>query len=133
MTIEPIYVADTNALYWYLTSDKHLKPTAAEIFAAAERGETEIVLSVIVMAELFHMLRKKTLQEDFATIYAAIKRKPYFRLVSFRPDDVLDFERDRAIPEMHDRIIVGLARRLDAPMITSDSIITASGLVRIAW
>jgi hypothetical protein len=55
------------------------------------------------------------------------------RLIDFAPDDVLDFDQDQPIPEMHDRIIVGLARRLDAPLITADAIISSAGVVNVIW
>ena len=54
-------------------------------------------------------------------------------LVAFEADDVLDFDRDSAVKEMHDRMIVGVARRLNAPLLTKDANITASGLVSIVW
>lgn len=47
------------------------------------------------------------------------------------PDNILDFDHDAAVLEMHDRIIAGLARRSNAPLITSDSQITASALVTV--
>jgi PIN domain nuclease of toxin-antitoxin system len=62
-----------------------------------------------------------------------MKAKPYFRFVPFLPDEVLDFDRDVPVPEMHDRIIVGLARRLNAPLITSDSLITSANIARVIW
>jgi len=34
---------------------------------------------------------------------------------------------------MHDRMIVGAARRLNAPLLTKDANVTASGLVKIVW
>ena len=42
--IEPLYVTDTNALYWYLTEDKKLSIAALKVFEAAEHGETQITL-----------------------------------------------------------------------------------------
>ena len=48
-------------------------------------------------------------------------------------DDVLDFDKDSAVREMHDRMIVGAARRLNVPLLTKDQNITASGLVKIVW
>ena len=53
--------------------------------------------------------------------------------MSLLADQVLDFAKDAAVPEMHDRMIVGLARRLEAPVITSDALIAATNLVEIAW
>ena len=133
MTIKPGYVADANALYWYLIHDKKLSAKAREIFHAAERGETQIIISVIALAELYYIQQKKPMPQDFATIYEDLKSKPYFEFVAFHPGDVLDFAKDSPVPEMHDRIIAGLARRLDAPLITIDPMIAASGLVEIVW
>ncbi len=126
-------MVDTHILLSYLNSDKKLSARTRRIFQAAERGETRIVISAIVVAELFYLDRKHGIFDDFATIYDILRSNPYFQLIAFDPDDVLDFVRDAAIPEMHDRIIAGLARRLDAPLITVDPIITASGLVEVVW
>lgn len=132
-TIRPIYVTDTHTLLWYLTQDKKLSAQALRIFQAAERGETRIVISAIVIAELCFLNRKHGIFDDFTAIYNILQTKPYFQLVVFDPDDVLDFAQDSAVSEMHDRIIAGLARRLGAPLITVDPMITTSGLVEIVW
>jgi hypothetical protein len=47
--------------------------------------------------------------------------------------DVLSFDQDAAVPEMHDRMIVGLARRLGARCISRDPLIVNSGLVSVVW
>lgn len=132
-TIKPLYVTDTNALYWYLTQDKKLSKKAKVIFEAAQRGETRIVVSVIVMAELYFILQKKPLQKPFTDIYIELRSQPYFRFVPLNHGHILDFAKDAAVPEMHDRIITGLARRLNAPLLTSDPLIAASNLVTIEW
>jgi len=49
-----LYVVDPNALIWYLKHDKKLGAEATAIFAAAERGETRLIVSAIVVAELFY-------------------------------------------------------------------------------
>ncbi|MGI8884189.1 MAG: hypothetical protein ACR2IA_08090 [Pyrinomonadaceae bacterium] len=40
---------------------------------------------------------------------------------------------DLVVPEMHDRIIVGVARRLSVPCLTCDTKIIASNLVKVVW
>lgn len=132
-TISPAYVVDTNALIWYLLGDKKLSAHARSIFQAAERGETQLVISAIVIAELYYADKKHGLFADFDKEYAALKTKSYFLLVDFNPDAVLDFGKDSAVPEMHDRIIAGLARRLGVPLITVDPLITAAKVATIAW
>jgi len=51
----------------------------------------------------------------------------------FASGDVLDFDHDAAVPEMHDRIIVGLARRLGASCISRDPLVVSSGLAPVVW
>jgi hypothetical protein len=45
----------------------------------------------------------------------------------------VDLKKDAAVPEMRDRMITGLARRLGVPLITSDPQIVAAHLVQIVW
>ena len=133
MIIEPLYITDTHALYWFLTGNNKLSRTALAIFKAANRAETQIAVSAITIAEMYWVNRKWKELPDFNTTYHTLKSSSEFLIVPLEADDVLDFERDSLIPEMHDRIIVGLARRLNAPLLTSDSAVTKSGLVRIVW
>ena len=133
MRIEPVYVVDTHALIWYLTNDKKLGKQAAEVFAAAERGETRLVVSAIVVAEMYYANKKNNWFADFNATYRELREKPYFRFVHFKADHVLDFDNNAAVPEMHDRIIAGLARRIGAPLVATDPQISASNLVKIVW
>lgn len=133
MIIEPFYITDTNALYWYLTVDKRLSRDVSDVYSAAEDGQTQIVISAMSIAELYWVNRKWKGMLDFSQVYRDIKNRPEFMIVPLEADDVLDFDRDSSIPEMHDRIIVGLARRLNAPLLSSDSEITESGIVRVVW
>ena len=116
-----------------MTSDLRLSATALTIFQAAEKGQTRLVISAIVIAEMYFADKKRGLFQDFAQTYQGIKSKKYFRFVDLKPDVVLNFTRDAAVPEMHDRIIAGLARNLNAPLITADSLIISAGIVRIVW
>lgn len=133
MNIEPIYVVDTHALIWYLTNDSKLGKRAAAVFAAAERGETRLVISAIVVAEMYYANKKNNWFVDFNATYRQLRAKPYFRFIHFRADHVLDFDNDASVPEMHDRIIAGLARRIGAPLLASDAQISASKLVELVW
>ena len=130
-SFEPLYVVDTNALYWYLTGSKKLTSNANLIFEAAENGETTLVVSAIVLAELF-WISQKTKILDFAQTYIDLKARAYFHLVDYRADEVIDLDKNAGL-EMHDRMIVALARRLIAPLITSDEPIRDTGFVKVIW
>lgn len=132
-TIRPAYILDTHALIWYLTQDKKLGPRAQAVFAAAEQGQTQIIVPAIVMAELWYANAKWNLFGDFGALYRDLQTKPYLQFASFTADDVLSFGIVQSVPEMHDRIIAGLALRLGIPLITADPLITAATLIEVVW
>lgn len=133
LKIEPLYVVDTNALIWYLTDDRKLGKQAARVFAAAEQGETRLLLSAIVVAELYYADRKHKLFADFQDVFHHLQSSPFIRFIAFEAEHVLEFDVDKEVPEMHDRIITGLARRLHAPLLTSDPKIAETHLASIVW
>lgn len=127
------YVTDTHSLLWYLTNSPRLSSAASAAFDEADAGGALIYIPAIVIAELYYVIAKLKLPLDFAAELARLRSSAQFEFVSFTADDVLDFSADTAVPEMHDRIIVGVARRLGASCITRDSAITASNLVAVIW
>lgn len=131
--IEPLYVIDTHALIWYLRGDDRLSPLAQVIFRAAERGQTLLIIPVIVMAELYFANAKFKWFTDYASVHREILNRSYFRVLPIEDSHILEFDLDQRVPEMHDRIITGVGRRLGAPVISSDPSITASQLVTVAW
>jgi PIN domain nuclease of toxin-antitoxin system len=132
-TIEPLYVVDTHALIWWLTNKAKLTPRTIRIFEAAEKGQTRLVVSAISIAEMYYANQKNKWFVDFSKVYTALNAASYIRLVPFAAKHVLNFDLNTAVPEMHDRIIAGVARRLAAPLITSDPLIVAAGIVTIVW
>jgi PIN domain nuclease of toxin-antitoxin system len=131
--IEPIYVIDTHALIWYLVNDPKLGSRAKSVFQAAEQHQTLLVVPAIALAEFYFANAKNKWFPDFAKVYSDLIGKPFLQFVSFDYTHVMDFDIDATIPEMHDRIIAGVARRLGAPLLTSDPQIIASRIVTTVW
>lgn len=127
------YVADTHALYWYLIGSPKLSATAKAIFDDAAQGRATIYLPAIVLAELYFLNKKQHQPIDFADKLAHLKASAQFIFVPFEAEDTLDFDAHAAAPEMHDRMIAGVARRLGVACVTRDSQIIASGLVATVW
>ena len=127
------YVADTHALLWYLQNSPQLGQNANAAFDEADNGNALIYIPAIVLAELYFLIVKFNYPIDFASEFQNLNTSGQFILTSFEPADVLDFDADSAVKEMHDRIIVGVAHRMKAACITKDKNITESGLVKIIW
>lgn len=127
------YVTDTHALYWYLTASPKLGANAHAAFLAGEQGQTLIYIPSIVLAELYYVNSKYHQPLRFAQEYERLTESGQFRFVEFRAADVLRFDALVAIPEMHDRMIVGVAHALRLPLLTRDNEIVASGIIPTIW
>ena len=81
-----MYVTDAHALGWYFTDDPRLGPQAAQIFERSERGEYLILVPAIVLAELFHISRKKRIDLDFADLLQGVDEKCNFLVTALDLD-----------------------------------------------
>jgi predicted nucleic acid-binding protein len=127
------YVADTHALFWYLTGSSHLGTNALKSFTEALHGQALIYLPAIVLAELYFLNEKYGRPVDFVASTDQLRNSSQFIFVRFSAEDTLEFDQDSAVPEMHDRIIVGVARRFDAIRISRDSKIIGSRVCKTIW
>ncbi len=127
------YVADTHALFWYLIGSPRLGPLAKQALDEAALGQAVIYLPSIVLAELFFLNQKQGRPVDYARTYDLLQNQGHFEFVPLQASDVLDFEVDAGIPEMHDRIVAGVARRLHVPCLTRDVAMTQSEQIVVVW
>lgn len=127
------FVSDTHELIWYFTDSKKLGSGVSRAFEDADNGDALIHISAVVLAEMYYANVKMGYPVDFAATYRQLDTARQFVLTPFDPEDVLDFGTDSTVSEMHDRMIVGLARRLAIPLLTVDQNIIQSGLVEVIW
>lgn len=127
------YVADTHALFWYMTGSPRLGRSAKSAFDEGAAGVATIIVPAIVLDELYFLNEKAGHPLDFAAEFDRLGQAGQFAFASFTPDDVLDFSKDAAVNEMHDRMIVGVARRLGAVCLSRDTQIVSSASVATQW
>ncbi|MEO6061767.1 MAG: PIN domain-containing protein [Thermoflexales bacterium] len=127
------YVIDTHALYWYLAASPLLSARAKAAMDAAAAGKARLYVSAIVLAELFYLNAKHKGDLDVPGLVAELKSASQVSLVPLRAEDVAEFDLDADVPEMHDRIVTGLARRMKAGLITVARKIAECGNVEIVW
>jgi PIN domain nuclease of toxin-antitoxin system len=127
------YVADTHALFWYLTNSPQLGAQASAAFDEADNDQAIIYLPSIVAAELYFLNKKLSGAINFNKEMAALFQAGQFVFVPFTASDSLDFDADSAAGEMHDRIIAGVARRMNVTLLTRDVQIANSGVVATVW
>src|SRR5947207_1200940 len=121
------FVPDTHALYWYLAGMPQLSQAARKCFDAAKKGEARLLVPAIVLAELYYLNAKLGAPLDFAAEFARLSAAPQIVFIPFDAEDVLGFDSLQAVPEMHDRIIAGVALSRACPCITRDPAIAAAG------
>ena len=127
------YLADTHALYWYLSASPQLGDNDKAAFEEGVKGDAQILIPSIVLAELYYLNVKVKSLIPFTEWTRHLGENDQFMFVALIAPNVLDFDRDGAVTEMHDRIIVGAARRAGAILLTKDHNIVDSGLVPTLW
>jgi len=126
------YVVDTHALFWYLVHSPKLSRLGGQIFQRAIAGETTLILSPIVLLELYGLAQKVQAPFDFATELTLFERPP-FHIEPITSADLRLLDRLNVITELHDRLIAATALRLNAPILTRDPIISACADVTCIW
>ena len=127
------YVADTHALIFYLSEPARLGSHARKAFAEAVRGEAEIVLPVIIFAELIFAVERGRVKLDVASVVRQVKDTSFFQVAPLTLEHLLAIRTMTAIGELHDRIIAAEALAQQAGLITRDANVRKSGIVPTVW
>ena len=128
-----VYLADTHSLLWYFTRPDLLGEAAQSALDDVAAKNADLIVPVIVLMELIFVIEKRSLRVDFERILDHLQSSPNVRILNLSLERALDCLSLKAIPEMHDRLIVAEAIASDAILITRDKEISASGLVAIVW
>lgn len=128
-----MFVADAHALAWYFTDDPRLGQEAAHIFECSTRGEYLILIPSVVLAELFHIERKKRVTLDFVKLLRRIEENSNFVVTDLDLLTIRKLPEILPLTELHDQIIVATALIYEAKVLTKNSPIRDSGLVETIW
>lgn len=126
------YITDTMTLVLRLERRK-LPNRIKEIFEQAEKGENEIYIPAIVLAEIGYLSEKKRIEitlndvKNYFIQYKSIKEKKLTFMTIEKAFMIND------IPELHDRIIAGSALEHNIELLTNDPKIQHSKFVTTIW
>lgn len=130
------YVLDTHALVWYLEGNPRLAANAKVVIADPDN---ELVVPLIALAEAaFIVERGRTSIPDVAELLASVQADPR---ITIYPITWTVFQQSltaKAIPELHDRLIVATALHLQGlehqvSLVTKDATLTEAALVAVIW
>ncbi len=130
-------VLDTHALVWWVTGDEHLSQRAAKVIERETRTDGSVVVSAISVWEIALLVERGriALAMELDDWLAAVESLEGVKIVPVTARVAVQsirlpgaFHRDPA-----DRMIVALARELNAPVITADEKIQQYPHVKWIW
>lgn len=138
----PKYVVDTHPLVWYFLGIPKISETAKGKIAEIVNKKAIGYISCVVLMEATSLAVKKK-AFDLNGFLSKIEGNPNFVIVPVCYDDIKELpfylakevvvDKQKKPIELHDALIMILARHLALPLITKDSVIHASNLVQVLW
>ena len=129
-----VYVADTHSVIWFLTEEySKLGENAKRAFENTENGQDIIVISTISLMEILYVCNKKGIIKQFEIILQKMKKSLNYIVFDLNLEIVKQCVELEKVSEMHDRIIVATAKKLNAPVITIDKNIKDSEYAKVVW
>lgn len=130
-----VAIADTHAMYWYLSNDKRLSPTANQFVENTVTNNQRIGVATISLVEIVYLSEKGRISPLAPqTVYHALQ-SPHSVLVeiplTLAVVQTLQQVPWSDIPELPDRIIAATALHLNVPLISRDAKIQASQITTV--
>jgi predicted nucleic acid-binding protein len=126
------FVTDTMGLVLWLERRK-FNPKVRAIYESAESGKAVIYIPAMVFAEILYLSEKHRISITLDQLSIYLKRCPHYRESAADLMTIQSAAQIIDIPELHDRLIAGTARRLGLALITNDPVIQASSFVETIW
>jgi PIN domain nuclease of toxin-antitoxin system len=128
-------VSDTHSLIFHATSRKLLGKRAATHFDACEQKQAIIYIPVAVMWEVSILVRigRVDLGRSLRTFFSDLFSNPAYQPLDLTAEQVYLADEARPNNDPFDALICAAARSLELPLISRDSEIQESGLVKILW
>ena len=128
-------VTDTHPLLFHAAGGRRLAPRARAFFAAAEAREAIIYVPVVVIWEVTLLARavRVNLHRPVREFFGDLFSSPAYQVHPLDPGQAFDAGELRALRDPFDALVCAAARDLELPLITRDSTIIDSKLIRAIW
>lgn len=103
------------------------------IYEEAQKGNVKVFIPSIVLAELAYLSEKQRIDTNISEVkklqntYPTITELPLSIEIIEKAFEISD------VPELHDRLIAGTAKKINAPLLTNDPDIINSSYVKSIW
>lgn len=129
----PVYVTDTNPLFWYLSDASRLSPAADAVFRLAAAGQAHIMVPAIVLAEVLTLTQTVGQPIPAASLIENINKSTEFIFSPLGPEQLIGMEAVDPSLRMHDRLIAAEALAHKAPVITGDPSLRQTEAIESIW
>lgn len=128
-------VTDTHPLLFHAAGGQRLGVRARALFAAAEARTAIIYVPVVVIWEVTLLARtvRVNLHRPVREFFGDLFSSPSYQVHPLDPGQVFEAGELRKLRDPFDALVCAAARDLELPLITRDSAITDSELVRTIW
>ncbi|MBI5527933.1 MAG: type II toxin-antitoxin system VapC family toxin [Deltaproteobacteria bacterium] len=126
-------VVDTHAIVWYFTGDPRLPETAHRLLEDAERGDGQVLVPTIVLAESAHIAQRKKAPVPIEKVVSVLREENGFAVVPFDFEIFSTVLRLPAEWELHDRIIAATAKYYRAALLTKDRVLRDARDLETIW
>ena len=130
------FVTDTHAFVFYAMGKiEKLGRRARRAFVQAESRRATMYIPTVCFFELSLLLESGKLRSNmpFSEWKTGVERSGLFVIEPLTWEDVEEARSLRSLVDPFDRLIAGIANRLQAPLITRDSHLVDSGLLETVW
>jgi PIN domain nuclease of toxin-antitoxin system len=128
-------ISDTHPLIFYAAKQRSLSKTALVHFKACERQEKLIYVPAAVVWETCLLARRNriNLRRSAREFFGDLFSNPAFQPFELDNEQIYIASEIRPNDDPFDGLICAAALSLGLPLITRDSDITNSGLVKVIW
>lgn len=124
------YVIDTQSLVKFLYGQKAINNRVQSILEKADNGEALIIIPSVVIFEIGYLNEKGRIHISLDRLGQMLETSLNYTEERLSLGIIKSAFEITDIPELHDRLIAGTARYLDAPIITNDPMILKSRYVK---
>lgn len=126
-------VLDTHACVYALIAPNRLGKAARRAITNAEAGRSVAWVPAAVAAELVLLRELDRIKVGLPELRAAMEASSGLRFLALDLRQMDEFAAHRAIADPFDRLIVSACRAVDARLVSRDTALADSGLVRVLW
>ncbi|HEV8573506.1 MAG TPA: PIN domain-containing protein [Dehalococcoidia bacterium] len=126
------YVTDTVGLVLRIER-RRVGPTAKRIFEAVEAGSTTVHIPALVFAEILYLSERRRIRVTLLSTTAYLQQFPRYQEYAMGLAVVQAASEITDVPELHDRLIGGVARLRGLELITNDVSLQSSTALKTVW